>query len=571
MYRNKQFLNWKHFKEKLALRFQARTSLKSHVVHSQLTNILTLLQKVQDNLDKIHISTPGTPNHTSLSPTIIQEVLVENAHSGHVDQVISKSTWSGEPEIDCSDDTHSRKSTSGEDECLDTNTIIVFDGSLQRNEFRLQCQFAHLTIIMTEKSIFHTNLPSNFNGPTRVEGKASLIPHVDDALIVKNIGDHLAVFDAQDGGVMIIDRDATLISGDAHRKYTWCFEFVVMKLSSLSAQTCLRYFLLFPVVQKAYYILGRANICDIIAYSYPMTKVWDPGQFWSVNSFISGIIEHQTIGVDIRDISSSLASLTSSADILFETFLFTPIVRCQKTVECLMIFDKIPQRCVVCWIEWIEAYELAENYDGIFSCYANPFIATKVIKILFLGHPKEEVECYLAKDVAFSEHVLVGSSYSVWEIILFYGTWFQLFGLVAARRHFKSSSGTHTADLGRRKQQIKQLADKHCDQAIRDNVVVVAGYKTLFMGLFCRTLLRRFFGHQSSAARSIKNSRHVRKFFVYVQPWAFDNAVVGARLYNSNLEDKVLIGAGGIFMNGPRPVLAKQPKSILSGYVWDPG
>ncbi|PHT93284.1 hypothetical protein T459_01166 [Capsicum annuum] len=571
MYRNKQFLNWKHFKEKLALRFQARTSLKSHVVHSQLTNILTLLQKVQDNLDKIHISTPGTPNHTSLSPTIIQEVLVENAHSGHVDQVISKSTWSGEPEIDCSDDTHSRKSTSGEDECLDTNTIIVFDGSLQRNEFRLQCQFAHLTIIMTEKSIFHTNLPSNFNGPTRVEGKASLIPHVDDALIVKNIGDHLAVFDAQDGGVMIIDRDATLISGDAHRKYTWCFEFVVMKLSSLSAQTCLRYFLLFPVVQKAYYILGRANICDIIAYSYPMTKVWDPGQFWSVNSFISGIIEHQTIGVDIRDISSSLASLTSSADILFETFLFTPIVRCQKTVECLMIFDKIPQRCVVCWIEWIEAYELAENYDGIFSCYANPFIATKVIKILFLGHPKEEVECYLAKDVAFSEHVLVGSSYSVWEIILFYGTWFQLFGLVAARRHFKSSSGTHTADLGRRKQQIKQLAGKHCDQAIRDNVVVVAGYKTLFMGLFCRTLLRRFFGHQSSAARSIKNSRHVRKFFVYVQPWAFDNAVVGARLYNSNLEDKVLIGAGGIFMNGPRPVLAKQPKSILSGYVWDPG
>ncbi|KAF3636188.1 hypothetical protein FXO38_24296 [Capsicum annuum] len=675
MYRNKQFLNWKHFKEKLALRFQARTSPKSHVVHSKLTNILTLLQKVQDNLDKIHISTPGTPNHMSLSPTIIQEVLVENAHSGHVDQVtqvISKSTWSGEPEIDCSDDTHSRKSTSGEDECLDTNMIIVFDGSLQRNEFRLQCQFAHLTIIMTEKSIFHTNLPSNFNGPTRVEGKASLIPHVDDALIVKNIGDHLAVFYAQDGGVMIIDRDATLISGDAHRKYTWCFEFVVMKLSSLSAQTCLRYFLLFPVVQKAYYILGRANICDIIAYSYPMTKVWDPGQFWSVNSFISGIIEHQTIGVDIRDISSSLASLTSSADILFETFLFTPIVRCQKTVECLMIFDKIPQRCVVCWIEWIEAYERAENYDGIFSCYANPFIgmnfncgdsamfyidqfllmvslnnqtssstptpfaivllatnnmvtwlATKVIKILFLGHPKEEVECYLAKDVAFSEHVLVGSSYSVWEIILFYGTWFQLFGLVAARRHFKSSSGTHTADLGRRKQQIKQLADKHCDQfihehirdgvynravwehshiksnvlpsyvgilqcvhpgsvkvmqiastlyeAIRDNVVVVAGYKTLFMGLFCRTLLRRFFGHQSSAARSIKNSRHVRKFFVYVQPWAFDNAVVGARLYNSNLEDKVLIGAGGIFMNGPRPVLAKQPKSILSGYVWDPG
>ncbi|KAM3203755.1 hypothetical protein P3L10_031381 [Capsicum annuum] len=200
MYHNKQFLNWKHFKEKLALRFQ----------------------KVQDNLDKIHISTPGTPNHTSLSPTIIQEVPLENAHSGHVDQVfdesshqidsvhefgtdfdlvpnisdglqiplqvtqvISKPTWCGEPEIDCSDDTHSRKSISEEDECLDPNTSIVFDGSLQRNEFHLQCQFAHLNIIMTEKSIFHMNLPYNFNGPTRVEGEASLIPHVDDALIAE--------------------------------------------------------------------------------------------------------------------------------------------------------------------------------------------------------------------------------------------------------------------------------------------------------------------------------------------------------------------------------------------------
>ncbi|KAM3378278.1 hypothetical protein P3S68_010691 [Capsicum galapagoense] len=79
-----------------------------------------------------------------------------------------------------------------------------------------------------------------------------------------------------------------------------------------------------------------------------------------------------------------------------------------------------------------------------------------------------------------------------------------------------------------------------------------------------------FVGHQSSAARSVKNSRHVRKFFVYVQPWVFDNVVFGATLYNSNLEDKVLIGAGGIVMNGPRPVLAKQPKTILSGHVWDP-
>ncbi|PHU05677.1 hypothetical protein BC332_26499 [Capsicum chinense] len=100
-------------------------------------------------------------------------------------QVISKPTWCGEPEIDCSDDTRSRKSTSEEDECLNTNTSIVFDGSLQRNEFHLQCQFTHLKIIMTEKSIFYMDLPSNVNGPTRVEGEASLIPHVNVALIVK--------------------------------------------------------------------------------------------------------------------------------------------------------------------------------------------------------------------------------------------------------------------------------------------------------------------------------------------------------------------------------------------------
>ncbi|KAH0667901.1 hypothetical protein KY285_029107 [Solanum tuberosum] len=38
-----------------------------------------------------------------------------------------------------------------------------------------------------------------------------------------------------------------------------------------------------------------------------------------------------------------------------------------------------------------------------------------------------------------------------------------------------------------------------------------------------------------------------------------------------NLEDKVLIEDGSIVMNGPRPVLANQPNTRLSGYVWDPG
>ncbi|KAH0686882.1 hypothetical protein KY284_017435 [Solanum tuberosum] len=64
------------------------------------------------------------------------------------------------------------------------------------------------------------------------------------------------------------------------------------------------------------------------------------------------------------------------------------------------------------------------------------------------------------------------------------------------------------------------------------NVVAVAGYKTLLMELFCRVLLR---------------------------------------LYYSNLEDKVLIRAGGIVMNESVPVLTKQPtNTILSGSVWDP-
>jgi len=49
MYRNKQFWDWKHFKEKLSLCFRARTTPESPVAQSQITTILTLLQKVQDN------------------------------------------------------------------------------------------------------------------------------------------------------------------------------------------------------------------------------------------------------------------------------------------------------------------------------------------------------------------------------------------------------------------------------------------------------------------------------------------------------------------------------------------
>ncbi|PHT31876.1 hypothetical protein CQW23_28213 [Capsicum baccatum] len=429
---------------------------------------------------------------------------------------------------------------------------------------------------MTEKSIFHMNLPSNFNGPTGVEREASFIPHVEDALIAeffpsittqsslanlddlakyeikkdglptfywfdtgqhlslpipfvfqhikyggllyvlefRNIGDHLASFDAQDSGVMIVGRDAILLSRDAHRKYMWCFEFVVMELSFLSAQILLKYFLLFPVVQKACYILGRANICGTIGYSYPMTKVWDPGQFWSVNSYISGVIEHQTINVDIRDISSSLTSLTSSADILFETFLFTSIARCQKTVECLMIFDKILQRCVFCWSEWIEAYERPKNCDGVFSCYANSFI---------------------------------GMNFNCGGSAMFYIGQFLL--MVSLNNQTSSSTLTPCA--------IVLLAT--------DNMVTCLSISSHVPSSIHEHIRDGVYD------LAVWEHNHIESNVLPSQPWAFDNAVVGARPHNSNLEDKVLIGDGGIVMNGPRPVLAKQPKSILSGYVWDPG
>ncbi|WMV10089.1 hypothetical protein MTR67_003474, partial [Solanum verrucosum] len=44
---------------------------------------------------------------------------------------------------------------------------------------------------------------------------------------------------------------------------------------------------------------------------------------------------------------------------------------------------------------------------------------------------------------------------------------------------------------------------------------------------------------------------------------------VDAHAY-SNLEDRALIGVSGIVMNGPRPDIPKQPDTILRGYVWDP-
>ncbi|KAH0641161.1 hypothetical protein KY285_037747 [Solanum tuberosum] len=101
-----------------------------------------------------------------------------------VTEVVSTPTWC--VEIDYRGDMHSRKSNVAEDECLETNTDIVFGGSLQRNEFTLQGQFANLKLVVTENSVFYETLSSNFDAPIRVDGEISLIPRDDEDEIAES-------------------------------------------------------------------------------------------------------------------------------------------------------------------------------------------------------------------------------------------------------------------------------------------------------------------------------------------------------------------------------------------------
>ncbi|KAG5583268.1 hypothetical protein H5410_053895 [Solanum commersonii] len=82
-----------------------------------------------------------------------------------VTEVICTPTWG--VEIDYRGDMHSRKSNVAADECLETNTDIVFGGSLQQSEFDLQCQFINLKLVVTENFVFHEILSSDFDGPIR--------------------------------------------------------------------------------------------------------------------------------------------------------------------------------------------------------------------------------------------------------------------------------------------------------------------------------------------------------------------------------------------------------------------
>ncbi|KAK4737955.1 hypothetical protein R3W88_001652 [Solanum pinnatisectum] len=72
-----------------------------------------------------------------------------------------------------------------EDECLETKTNIVFDGSLQRNKFDLQCQFTNLHLVVTDNFFSHEILISDFDEPIGVDGYVSLIPHDDVVAITE--------------------------------------------------------------------------------------------------------------------------------------------------------------------------------------------------------------------------------------------------------------------------------------------------------------------------------------------------------------------------------------------------
>ncbi|KAH0703144.1 hypothetical protein KY285_017422 [Solanum tuberosum] len=66
------------------------------------------------------------------------------------------------------------------------------------------------------------------------------------------------------------------------------------------------------------------------------------------------------------------------------------------------------------------------------------------------------------------------------------------------------------------------------------NVVAVAGYKTLLMELFCRVLLRRFFGHQSSVPRLYYRTLRTRILLglekIYQEWFSFANSDVDESL-----------------------------------------
>ncbi|KAG5604092.1 hypothetical protein H5410_025584 [Solanum commersonii] len=193
MYRNKQFWDWKHFKEKLSLCFRARTTPESALAHSQITTILTLLQKVQDSfsvmsnqLDNTHIS---IFNITGLSPTIVQEAAIADAidsattrvseeivsalgdeHSGHADQVFDESSHQIEDLVH----------EFGMAFDLVADNLVGLQMPLQATR-----SVEPPLLVVTDNFFSHEILISDFDEPIGVDGYVSLIPHDNVAAIAE--------------------------------------------------------------------------------------------------------------------------------------------------------------------------------------------------------------------------------------------------------------------------------------------------------------------------------------------------------------------------------------------------
>ncbi|KAH0642729.1 hypothetical protein KY289_033703 [Solanum tuberosum] len=113
LFRNTQFFDWNHFKEKLALRFQKGTYTESSGVDAQITSILALLQKIEDKyaftsqqvvVEDTGICTPTVFSGETASPSTEEnsspvdyieghpELLDTSIpdHSGHVDYVFDE-------------------------------------------------------------------------------------------------------------------------------------------------------------------------------------------------------------------------------------------------------------------------------------------------------------------------------------------------------------------------------------------------------------------------------------------------------------------------------------------------
>ncbi|KAH0698898.1 hypothetical protein KY284_013113 [Solanum tuberosum] len=220
LFRNKLLVDWNHFKDAFTQRFQQQANINvlgrlanfSQVHYDYVSSVPIVSQSVvvspfpvSSHFSKSSAIASTYNTGSSQADQVFDESshhiedpvyefdmafdLVEDNSMGlqmplQVTEVLSTPTWC--VEIDYRGDMHSRKSNVAEDECLETNTDIVFGGSLHRNESDLQGQFANLKLVVTENSVFHEILSSDFDAPIGVAGEISLIPRDDDGEIAES-------------------------------------------------------------------------------------------------------------------------------------------------------------------------------------------------------------------------------------------------------------------------------------------------------------------------------------------------------------------------------------------------